>query len=333
MKKHPYVGYMSTNIYSQYSSTSKHETKQPVASQSREPEVPLYQDPYQYLRRPLPLQCFIRNAKIDGPYHPLLIDFLQACRNGVIESVVNILGKLGSSVDALKVGLSVAIRDQQLEVAKKLLELGAQWEDEALRFAQSVEMCELLAANGLDFSTLPSQYNPVLGAIHRTDEVLTKWLIAQRAPFSNIALEEIATYSTPEVLALLVERGQDLESTNVLHVAVGMASGDTLEDRLPMVDYLLSLGLDVNRIADDELGTRLQLPLKYAAQGSLTVVVKRLLEAGADPFLKAKFGSPVGMAIYRGYDDLVEEYAKYRKEGDTDPVEQLRKSRKREPRA
>lgn len=121
----------------------------------------------------------------------------------------------------------------------------------------------------------------------------------------------LAQHSTPEIFALLLQFQEvDLESTEALHVAARIY--DSFEERLPMLRYLLGLGLDPNARAEHNLRERLELPLGYADRGGLTPAVKCLLEAGADPFLKNRFGmSPYDRAVRSGYQELAVEYLKY----------------------
>ncbi|KAF2258077.1 hypothetical protein CC78DRAFT_150171 [Lojkania enalia] len=108
-----------------------------------------------------------------------------------------------------------------------------------------------------------------------------------------------------------------------------MSLGKSAKERLPIIEYLFSVGLDPNKRAD-ELGHRHEQPLRYVDRAVLTSLVKCLLEASAGQYLKDRFDSSLLDLAVRAKDEyLVTEYTKYRKQGIPDPVKDVR--RKREP--
>lgn len=109
---------------------------------------------------------------------------------------------------------------------------------------------------------------------------------------------------------LLKSQKVDLSCADPLHAEVAVFS--SCDERLPMIRYLLSLGVDPNQKCHDKQCQRDTFPLNYAARCGLTNVVKCLLDAGADLFLETQSaGSAYGRAKKQGFSDLVAEYKRY----------------------
>lgn len=86
----------------------------------------------------------------------------------------------------------------------------------------------------------------------------------------------------------IIERGAQVNPSLALHVAV-------FRDRKELVDYLLSIGADVN--AQDRLG-RTPLIVVYTRRVPNNLIARKLLEAGADPNISDKDGrTPLHKAI------------------------------------
>lgn len=137
------------------------------------------------------------------------------------------------------------------------------------------------------------------------DEVQVKWFLRQGAdpnlgpPKIDQSLEtapvtgsgqclyNAAAITSPAVIELLVHSGAKLENSTPLHAAVRRG-----EDSIPMIKYLLSLGVAINARADpyDQFsdGTPLESiirndPIDIRNHGYSFEIAKFLLENGAHP--------------------------------------------------
>lgn len=122
---------------------------------------------------------------------------------------------------------------------------------------------------------------------------------------SGSALNAAAAHCTPEIFALLLSHGADISYAMPLHCAAGTAHRTHPDsrtrynipsgDRIPMLEYLVGLGLDVNasddaiKIADDGRGQH-GTPLQYADMWGRVEEAKWLLSKGADPDKKTPYG-------------------------------------------
>lgn len=134
-----------------------------------------------------------------------------------------------------------------------------------------------------------------------TDEVTVRWLLDRGAdpnvgamyeppyargadpPPSNtgVSLNAAACYGTTAVFDLLIERGAKLEDSAALHCAADSPNEDA--ERIPMIQHLLEIGLDING-TDDVLSFHAQgTPLHWAVDACKIERAKFLLEKGADP--------------------------------------------------
>lgn len=112
---------------------------------------------------------------------------------------------------------------------------------------------------------------------------------------SGNALNEAAAHCTPEIFALLLDHGAVLSNSDALHRAAGASRKLPPGERIPMLKYLLGLGLDPNaiddgiRVAEDRRGQH-GSPLQYAIIWGRREEAKWLLEHGADPDRVILFG-------------------------------------------
>jgi ankyrin repeat protein len=132
--------------------------------------------------------------------------------------------------------------------------------------------------------------NPSLCAKLRSGEDL---VLKRPLPNSGWMLNEAAMVCSPEIFALLLEHGARIDGVDAvpLHFAAGQGPspyGVPYSDRIPMLEYLVGLGLDVNavddaiKIADDGRGQH-GAPLEYAVMWGRVREARWLLEHGADP--------------------------------------------------
>jgi ankyrin repeat protein len=99
-------------------------------------------------------------------------------------------------------------------------------------------------------------------------------------------LDTAASCCSPEIIKALIANGAQLSKSNALHRAATSKS----PDRIPVLQFLLDQGMDVNALEylDAEYGIapgnrNFGTPLHYAVRQARVSVVKFLLEHGADP--------------------------------------------------
>lgn len=118
-------------------------------------------------------------------------------------------------------------------------------------------------------------------------------------PNSGSTLNAAAAWSTPETFALLLSSGADISNAIPLHHAAGCGPspcGLLRCSRIPMLEYLVRLGLDVNSM-DDAITIpangrgRVGTPLQYAVLWGRVEEAKWLLNKGADPDKTSSSGS------------------------------------------
>jgi hypothetical protein len=108
-------------------------------------------------------------------------------------------------------------------------------------------------------------------------------------------VDEEGLGNTSVIFALLLEHGAVLSNSIALHRASGVPRTVPPGERIPMLEYLVGLGLDINamddaiKIADDGRGQR-GTPLHYAIVWGRVEETKWLLEHGADPDKKPTWG-------------------------------------------
>jgi ankyrin repeat protein len=124
-------------------------------------------------------------------------------------------------------------------------------------------------------------------------------------PKSGDSLNSAAACSSIEILDLLLEYGGNLEYSVALHKAASSCKEDA--ERIPMMEHLLELGMDINGL-DDMRGLRGSgTPLHHAALVGATARAKFLVEHGADPHKKNRKGESARYeAMKRGHQEMVE---------------------------
>lgn len=142
----------------------------------------------------------------------------------------------------------------------------------------------VVSSNNFDFVRylLSQGANPNLGPPLCPQEGRS-WKV-RPAPDSGEALNCAATYSTPEMIQLLLSHGAVLENAVPLHFAAHGHANAPPGAMIPMMEYLLGLGLDINEMdlairgGMGQYGT----PLHCAIRMTRDEEAKWLVEKGAD---------------------------------------------------
>ena len=218
--------------------------------------------------------------------------------------------------------LTLAVRLRQPDVVRYLLDhegapldaltpgrAGKSFADD-VSASQTAEVFQILVDRGWDINRCDPYVDDgqcLLQQVYR-DESLVRWCLDHGAlvedrhpnPFScQPLLELVATFGTVPTFTLLHSHGAQI-GPRTLHRAVSSAAGCSRDSenfllRMAMVKYLVDdLGLDVNALdTEGRLPNHWGTPLSYAinAGGDGTeVVVRFLLDRGADPSIKDRWG-------------------------------------------
>ena len=178
---------------------------------------------------------------------------------------------------------------------------------------------ELLVENGWDVNSPVMGGQTALSAFVK-NEPLLKWFLEHGAdpnlgpplspqpdstpvPNSGSSLNCAASVATPDVFDLLLQRGAKLENSQPLHMA---AASQEDSERIPMMEYLVGKGVDVNG-SDEARGFRaVGPPLFYAVRQGQVEKVRWLLGHGADPRVEGRGGrTALAMAEQTGLEEVV----------------------------
>jgi ankyrin repeat protein len=111
-------------------------------------------------------------------------------------------------------------------------------------------------------------------------------------------LNRAAAFCTLEIFTLLLTHSADIRNATPLHYAAGYGRSPDdppISNRIPMLEYLVGLGLEVNApddavtISEDDRG-RVGTPISYAVMWGRVEEATWLLEKGADPGRKSTYG-------------------------------------------
>ncbi|KAL8873984.1 MAG: hypothetical protein Q9198_006946, partial [Flavoplaca austrocitrina] len=156
----------------------------------------------------------------------------------------------GPSAEQIDYLVPEAARDNgQPEILEYLLSLGGKIGTHAISLARSPGMFEVFEAHGWEVD------DSILRSNVRHPDLVAFFLSKGVDPNSNpngFSILDIAALSGPlESVEILFNHGASIEpSSSALHTA---AQGDA-PDRIPIMDYLLKQGADVNSIAADITG-------------------------------------------------------------------------------
>ncbi|KAH7068647.1 ankyrin repeat-containing domain protein [Paraphoma chrysanthemicola] len=251
-----------------------------------------------------------------------LVPFLDACEANAVEVALHLAP--GRDAGLLTFGLIRAVKAGHFELASQLLARGAQWDTFTVNYAaESFKGVKWLVESGYDVNTSLVGGSGLLSrVIGRNDETSIHYLLEKGAkpdlgppliaatlrtserrpePNSYWTLNLAAACCSPEIFASLLSYGADLNKAIPLHYAAGhghwAADHETLPigSRIPMLEYLTGLGLDINAMDDviesSGYGMRPEgTPLSHAVKRHRIEEVKWLLAHGADPDKKSIYG-------------------------------------------
>ncbi|KAH7114996.1 ankyrin repeat-containing domain protein [Dendryphion nanum] len=210
--------------------------------------------------------------------------------------------------NALTKGLNYTIMRGHLELATKLLQIGAKWDSRTVELAvPTLNSVKWLVDSGFDINTGMMggsvilslavwdnwndeivQYLLEQGADPNRGPIRARWHsgIGPTIPDSGAILDHVVSTGRIDRAALLISYGADVSNGVPLHWAA-MGCDQSKCSGIPMMEYLVSLGADVNAF-DDALSVRGGLgqkgtPLQYAIYHARFEEAKWLLEHGADP--------------------------------------------------
>ncbi|KAH7115797.1 ankyrin repeat-containing domain protein [Dendryphion nanum] len=252
-------------------------------------------------------------AKLPIPPNSSCLMFLDACRDNDVALALQLAP---DDVGVLTWGLNRAVEMDHLNLASQLLGVGARWDMHTVyKVSKSLDKIRWLVESGFDVNTNLHGAAVMLNIIVRhNDEVSIRYLLEQGAdpnlgpppdsthrplsrhpPVSNSGwtLNIAVANCTLEILNLLISYGINVSHGIPLHYAAGY--GIPEHSRIPILDRLVGLGLDINAVDDaikiGEFGQGQHgTPLQYALLWGRLEVCKWLLENGADPDKKSPWG-------------------------------------------
>lgn len=271
------------------------------------------------------------------PYISYLADqavtaFMKVCMAGDLSEVRRLA--VGDHAPSrrfyLSEGLRSAVMFHQLDVIRYLLGQGAEIGSLLTAVAareKSLPIFKIFAERGWDVNTSFNVGYTTLGFVI-PDEETARWFLAQGAnpnlgprpdpftdsspslesiPNSGDVLEVAAAESSPEFFDVLLQHGAILGNSLALHqIAAREGTGD--KNRIPMMEHLLNLGVDIN--GSDAArgymatGTPLHIAIEYSALDN----ARLLLSRGADIKLRdCKRGlTALELAKHHGRQDMID---------------------------
>ena len=269
--------------------------------------------------------AFSSNPSIEPTTAASLHSFAEACSNGNLDTVAILAtgdDHYPNTQYYLNHGFLASIIHKQLPIARFLLSRGATITPSIAMAAvkgESLPVFELLVENGWDVNS-PVMGGQTASSAFVKNETLLKWFLEHGAdpnlgpplspqpnstpiPNSGSSLNCAASVATPEIFELLLQHGAKLENSQPLHMA---AASQEDSGRVPMMEYLVGKGVDVNG-SDEARGFRaVGPPLFYAIRQGQVEKVRWLLGHGADPRVEAKGGATaLRMAEQTGLGEMI----------------------------
>ena len=265
------------------------------------------------------------NPSIEPTTAASLHAFAEACLNGNIDTVAILAtgdDHYPNTQYYLNHGLLTSVISKQLPIARFLLSRGATIAPPIAMAAvkgECLPILELLVESGWDVNSSVMGGQTALSALVK-NEALSKWLLEHGAdpnlgprlnpqpdtapvPNSGAALNCAASVAAPEVFNLLLEYGAKIENSQPLHMA---AASQEDSGRIPMMEYLVGKGVDVNGNDEARGFQAVGPPLLYAIRQGQVEKVRWLLGHGADPRVEGRGGATaLGMAEQTEMEDLI----------------------------
>ncbi|MCJ1379688.1 hypothetical protein MMC17_002790 [Xylographa soralifera] len=224
----------------------------------------------------------------------------QASFSGDLGTIISLIDKHHFSSEELQFALGSAVRGNQPQTIRYFLDQGVQIGQRAALAAarlKSLTVYQLLVQYRWDVNTPLGAGRTALAYVMR-DETLVRWLLdhgadpnigapytfvpSDSAPVTNSgdALNHAAASLSVATFDLLLAHGARLENSLPLHAAAEVAAD--AEAVVPMLQHLLSLGVDVNASDHVKGHAGLGTPLHYAIRAGRLAAVGFLVEHGAD---------------------------------------------------
>ncbi|KAF1967209.1 ankyrin [Bimuria novae-zelandiae CBS 107.79] len=262
---------------------------------------------------------YLTYAVVQNQRDPALAVYANACASNNVPSALSLSTNLDTGT--VTFGLNIAVQRGHLELARQLLNAGAEWDAFTIEYALAPSTHMVVGHNDeacIQY-LLERGANPSFGPKRRAPGHITEHRAVMN---SGSILTKAAMECSPEIFALLRSHGSDLshDGTIPLHCAAGHPLSRDGTSRIPMLEYLVDeLGIDVNAMDDaikiyDQGQGQTGTPLYYAVKCGHFEEVKWLLDRGADPDLKTTWGGysardqakilPPGHAIRVLFEDL-----------------------------
>ncbi|KAI9817282.1 MAG: hypothetical protein M1832_004704 [Thelocarpon impressellum] len=240
---------------------------------------------------------------------------------GDVDLIQDLLGRPDTVPREWSKAPSCAAAADQRAMMRFLLGHGASIDEDVVAGAcksASVAVFQVLLENGSDVSARHSNATVLRWMVG--EQAVVEWLLDHGAdpclgtpvpsrareaaplnPRSGDVLNAAAAVSSVAVFKLLLARGARLDWSTPLHAAAALSS----TDRIPMMAFLLELGVDVNSYNPgwpSYHGT----PLDEAVMSPCPRKARFLMQNGADPHIKNHWGNcAFEVAQNRGYREML----------------------------